>query len=377
MVRADYRVYLATEAGADPATWEEISDYVLSMAWSYGRDDWLSQLQPGTSRIVVRNDDGRFFTERTDSPLYPNVDDMRAIKAECTFLGNTEPLFFGYVQSVLPDPSYESRRAVITMADASCWLELADVSPAYADAPTGTNLGTLLDAADWPAALRDLDAGQTSGLPTYAGSDAKSQAQRIAVDNEGGLFYFDPSGNAKFEDRHYRLTGSALVSQGTFTYLRNLIPEAPARDIRNQITVNYDGGSITRSDAASAAAYGPRQFDINGDFLDLAEATNRADYTLSQRKDRHPRPIASLQAATDVLRAAILARTLSERITLDDGDDTGLEGDYYIERVEQSVDMASQEHNCAWQLSPATNSAYWLLGIPGYSELGITTRLGY
>lgn len=377
LTRADYTVELATEVGANPATWTDISDYVLSMGWSIGRDDWLSEVQPGTGRVVVRNDGGEFFTERTDSPLYPHLDDMRAVRIRCTFLSTPYPCFFAYIQSVLPDPDYDAQKAVITLTDGFCWLELAEGTAVFANALSGANVGAVLDMAAWPAAQRSLDAGQSTFLPTYAGTDAKSQLKGIAVDNEAGVFYFNRSGNAAFEDRHHRLKTDHLVSQGTFTYLRNLIPEAPARDIRNSILVNYDGGSVTREDATSKTSYGPRRFTIDAGFLGASEAASRGDWTLSQRKDRHPRPVATLQAATDALRTAMLARTFADRITLDDGDDTGIEGDYFIERVEHAVQMASQEHDCTWQLSPVDQNTYWLLGVPGYSEMGVSTRLGY
>lgn len=377
LTRAEYTVELATQVGVNPVTWTDISGYVLTMDWGIGRDDWLSDMQPGTGRLVVRNDGGEFFTERTDSPLYPHLDDMRAVRLRCTFLGTLYPLFFAYIQSVLPDPDYNTQRAVITLADGFSWLELAKGTAVFSNALSGVNVGAVLDMASWPAGLRSIDAGQSTFLPTYTNQDAKSQLKGIATDNEAGLFYLDRSGNATFEDRHHRLKTDHLISQGTFDYLRNLVPEAPARDILNSIEVTYDSGSVTREDAASASAYGPRTFPISAQFLSLSEATARADWTLSQRKDRHPRPVATLQAASDALRTAILDLTISDRITVPDADDTGIDGDYFIERAEHSVDMASQEHTCTWQLSPVDQNTYWLLGVVGYSEMGVSTRTGY
>ena len=85
MVTATYSVELATADGANPSTFTDITSYVQSVAITRGRDDVLSQVQTGTARVTLINEDGRFSPGYTASPLYGNVATMRAVRIRGTF----------------------------------------------------------------------------------------------------------------------------------------------------------------------------------------------------------------------------------------------------------------------------------------------------
>src|SRR5688572_18687670 len=105
MATPTFAIYLATVTGAYPATWVDITEYVLKYSVNYGRDDILDQIQPGSGVVTVRNYTGVFSRRNTSSPLYPHVDSMRAIKIEIVYLGVTYPRALGYIQSVRPNPA--------------------------------------------------------------------------------------------------------------------------------------------------------------------------------------------------------------------------------------------------------------------------------
>lgn len=375
---ATYTVELATAAGANPATWSDISAYVKRIEFRRGRDDWLTQVQPGTARLLLKNDDGRFSPALTSSPLYPHVDNMRAVRIKAVLSAVTYHLFLGYIQSINPDPRRNVRECSVTLTDGSVWLALAKSTPTYSSVASGTSIGVALDSASWPAALRALDAGQSTFTPSFTDQTVLSQVQRIGADNEAGLVYFDGQGRVVFEDRHHRLKSDHLTSQATFNAtMEGLVPERPSRDIANEVKVAYSGGgTVTRSNSASQTSYGPRRLDITASFLAAAEATDRADWTLSQRKDPHERPIHTLVAESDSVLTQILARELSDRITVQETVNTGIDGPYFLE----SREVALAPHGVAlavWQLSPVDANSYWILGTSTLGQNPMNTRLAY
>ena len=135
-------------------------------------------------------------------------------------------------------------------------------------------------------------------------------------------------------------------------------------------------GSVTVSDATSVAAKGLRRLDVQAPFITSLEASDRASWTLSIRKDDIDRPsVAVVANASATLMTQVLARELSDRITISDATGlSGITGDYHIERIEHSVSNGGTLHTTRWQLSPANASVFWALDV---SALDTTTRLAY
>lgn len=379
MVTATYAVELATADGANPSTWSDITAYVQSLSITRGRDDVLSQVQTGTARVTLVNDDGRFSPGYTASPLYGHVATMRAVRVRATYSATTYDLYLGYIQSITPMPAPNVRTCTLDLADGFAWLDLAVTTPTYSSATTGTCIGVALDSASWPAALRDLATGQSTILPSYADQSALAQIQGIGIDNEAGLVYMSGAGKVVFQDRHTRLKSPYTTSQGTFTdtdALVDVAAERPVRDIANEVKVTHATGSVTVSDATSKAAKGPRRLAINAGFLDASTAADRASWTLSTKKDEQDRPSISMVAnASGTLLTQCLARDLSDRVTITDaGAKTGINAAFHIERIEHSISNGGTLHTVRWQLSPADGSGFWALEV---SALDTSTRLAY
>ena len=294
MVTATYTVELATADGANPSTFTDITSYVQSVAITRGRDDVLSQVQTGTARVTLINEDGRFSPGYTASPLYGNVATMRAVRIRGAYAAVTYDLYYGYIQSITPVPTPNVRTCTLDLADGFAWLDLAVTTPTYTSAATGTAIGVALDSASWPAGLRDLATGQSTITPSYTDQSVLSQIQGIGIDNEAGLVYMSGAGKVVFEDRHTRLKTPYTISQGTFTdtdALVDVAAERPVRDIANEVKVTHATGSVTATDATSQAAKGPRRLAINAGFLDASTAADRASWTLSTKKDEQDRPV--------------------------------------------------------------------------------------
>ena len=379
MVTATYTVELATADGANPSTFTDITAYVQSVAITRGRDDVLSQVQTGTARVTLINEDGRFSPGYTLSPLYGNVATMRAVRIRGAFAAVTYDLYYGYIQSITPVPTPSVRTCTLDLADGFAWLDLAVTTPTYSLVTTGTSIGVALDSASWPAGLRDLATGQSTITPSYADQSVLSQIQGIGIDNEAGLVYMSGAGEVVFQDRHTRLKTPYTVSQGTFTdtdALVDVAAERPVRDIANEVKVTHATGSVTVSDATSQAAKGPRRLAINAGFLDASTAADRASWTLSTKKDEQDRPVIGIAGnASGTLMTQALARDLSDRVTITDaGAKTGINAAFHIERIEHSISNGGTLHTVRWQLSPADASGFWALDV---SQLDTSTRLAY
>ena len=379
MVTATYTVELATADGANPSTFTDITSYVQSLAITRGRDDVLSQVQTGTARVTLINEDGRFSPGYTSSPLYGNVATMRAVRIRGTFSAVTYDLYYGYIQSITPVPTPNVRTCTLDLADGFAWLDLAVTTPTYTLVPTGTSIGVALNSASWPAGLRDLATGQSTITPSYTDQSVLSQVQGIGIDNEAGLVYMSGAGKVVFQDRHTRLKTPYTVSQGTFTDTDALVDvsaERPVRDIANEVKVTHATGSVTATDATSQAAKGPRRLAINAGFLDASTAADRASWTLSTKKDEQDRPVIGIVGnASATLMTQALARDLSDRVTITDaGARTGINAAFHIERIEHSISNGGTLHTVRWQLSPADGAGFWALDV---SLLDTSTRLAY
>jgi len=379
MVTATYTVELATADGANPSTFTDITSYVQSVAITRGRDDVLSQVQTGTARVTLINEDGRFSPGYTLSPLYGNVATMRAVRIRGTFSAVTYDLYYGYIQSITPVPTPNVRTCTLDLADGFAWLDLAVTTPTYTLVPTGTSIGVALNSASWPAGLRHLATGQSTITPSYTDQSVLSHIQGIGIDNEAGLVYMSGAGKVVFQDRHTRLKTPYTVSQGTFTdtdALVDVAAERPVRDIANEVKVTHATGSVTATDATSQAAKGPRRLAINAGFLDASTAADRASWTLSTKKDEQDRPVIGIVGnASATLMTQALARDLSDRVTITDaGARTGINAAFHIERIEHSISNGGTLHTVRWQLSPADASGFWALDV---SLLDTSTRLAY
>jgi len=379
MVTATYTVELATADGANPSTFTDITSYVQSVAITRGRDDVLSQVQTGTARVTLINEDGRFSPGYTLSPLYGNVATMRAVRIRGAYAAVTYDLYYGYIQSITPVPTPNVRTCTLDLADGFAWLDLAVTTPTYTLVPTGTSIGVALNSASWPAGLRDLATGQSTITPSYTDQSVLSQIQGIGIDNEAGLVYMSGAGKVVFQDRHTRLKTPYTVSQGTFTdtdALVDVAAERPVRDIANEVKVTHATGSVTATDATSQAAKGPRRLAINAGFLDASTAADRASWTLSTKKDEQDRPVIGIVGnASATLMTQALARDLSDRVTITDaGAKTGINAAFHIERIEHSISNGGTLHTVRWQLSPADASGFWALDV---SALDTSTRLAY
>lgn len=75
----------------------------------------------------------------------------------------------------------------------------------------------------------------------------------------------------------------------------------------------------------------------------------------------------------DVTSPDMLSLDISDRVRVVEAQ-TGISGDFHIQGVRLEIGAEGQ-HSLLWWLAPADPNTYWVVGVPGASELGSTTVL--
>jgi hypothetical protein len=152
-----------------------------------------------------------------------------------------------------------------------------------------------------------------------------------------------------------------------------------ALDITGTPLTNRNGQILQVQDDVSVGAYGKNEIKLNLSALDnLNDATNIAAYVLKQRKDPLGMVpfIKYIREANNTDDAHLFAWGIGTRLQVD-MDEFFHDGEYFIMGEEHTIREGQQIHECKFFLEPADTQQYWLLGEPGFSELGETTYLAY
>ena len=387
-------VAFASDPGAASPTWTDISAYVIQLQVRRGRQKELDRIDPGTCTLRLKNLDRRFDPIYTAGAYYPNVLPMRKLRVRVVHNGVTYNLFVGYVQAWPQEwPGGDvAAFTTITAFDGFLPLSKADIGtdefwPAEGSGPRITRV---LDAAEWPAADRVIDNGQSAIAPVVlglgSGVTALQHAEDVA-DFELGLFFIDGQGRAVFHDRHHRRQVSYLASQGTFddqgalTYT-DLVPEYTIERVWNDIRLTAGGFAQQAEDATSQTKYLRRTLTRAVGLLTDTEAADQATYLLSLYKDPQYRLTQmTLKPTSDAHWVQMLGRELSDHVTVKRHPppvgSTVISQECFVEAIEHRAAPGVWE--TTWLLSTPAYTAidWWILGDSTYGVLGTTTKLIY
>jgi len=143
--------------------------------------------------------------------------------------------------------------------------------------------------------------------------------------------------------------------------------------IRGKIYTNLGELQIESVDATSQAKYLYRDLKVDLPYYQSADIMQgMADYQLSVRKEPIPGYVVSLEGGTDELMTQLLARELSDRITLQ-STKYYIDADFYINKIEVELGEDGVLRG-KWTITRAQDEEYWVLGT---SALGVGTRLAY
>lgn len=256
---------------------------------------------------------------------------------------------------------------------------------------SGERIERILDLANVPASMRDIDTGNSTLTGARFGTKALEEMQRTAVDTEDGVLVVAPDGKVTFRERHARLFTPYTESQATFyddddsnpadaLMYENVDPARPLDAIRNHVELTPEGGDKQiDEDDASVDKYGEQPYVKTT----LHDSNNAARDALNWILIRYGDPAARFRSITltpygqeQGMFPQMLGRQVGDRITvvrhLLSGDT--FEQDCHIEGIEHRFDGYGRWET-TWQLSPADETTFWILGDATYGVLGSTTRL--
>ena len=195
-------------------------DVRLVECWR-GRDlvsQHVGRSVPGHLFALLNNDDDRYNSFNTGSPLTGNVTPGREIRLRAT-TPFAVTLWSGFTGEIKPRiTSTREKRAELPASGPLSRVATRRVATAMgADILSGDAWDDVLDAAGWPAADRITDAGQET-LPRWWQEHAFGiNALREIEDTEVGFGAESHDGKILFEDRHHRLEAPHSTPQWTFS----------------------------------------------------------------------------------------------------------------------------------------------------------------
>jgi hypothetical protein len=197
----------------------DVSDQINYIQTSRGRDALVDQFQTGRLTLRIVDQNGDFNPTNPSGPYYELLTPMKKVQISATYNGNTYSLFSGFITSYVntqPKDATEVAYTTIQAVDAFRLAQNAQISTvtgASAGNLSGTRINQILDQIDWPATMRDVDAGLTTLQADPGTARTSLSAMQTVADSEYGALYVNTDGEFVFQDRS--VTASSIA--GTVT----------------------------------------------------------------------------------------------------------------------------------------------------------------
>ena len=287
-----------------------------------------------------------------------------------------------YAESFTPGVARDgSTQTHVVARDALKYLQGV---PITADAAWPAELGharvaRILDAAQWPAADRNIGTSQVLMASVQPDGESARELLEKAMEAEGGLLYAARDGRITTTTRRdIANTGDPDVTLGDATRPFVVAVDEVA-DVRvlNSVSVTRIGGTDAEraEDATSQATYGVRSLDLTDVWLSTdSHALALAQYLVQTRATPDIRPLNYSITLSGAMQAASLARLELRDLAEFVRHDVGISGHVFVQGMHWSFD-----DDAAWhldlELEPQAQAAEltWRLGV---GELGTTTALG-
>lgn len=254
---------------------------------------------------------------------------------------------------------------------------------------TGARINRILDAINWPANLRNIDAGTTAIEVQNASQTVLEMLQEVA-DTEAGALYVEDDGSIVFQDRYALISDSrSLNTQATYDattvggkYFTDVEIAYDDQLIRNIIRItrktttaaggdSLAGTTVMTSNVESQSIYGARALDLelpipstaNSDSnYGQAQASGLALFLASiyAKPELRPAGLAFIaQSDESQLYPELLGRRIFDRVNVQfnvPGGGSAISRDCFIEQVSHSVSPDR------WQTKFGLASATYYLG---------------
>ena len=232
----------------------DVSDQINYIQTSRGRNALVDQFQTGQLTLRIVDQNGDFNPTNPSGPYYELLTPMKKVQISATYGATTYSLFSGFITSYVntqPKDATEVAYTTIQAVDAFRLAQNAQISTvtgASAGNLSGTRINQILDQIDWPATMRDVDAGLTTMQADSGTARTSLDAMQTVATSEYGALYVNTDGEFVFQDRAVT-AGSIGGTVTTFNDDGTGIPYANANWkldddlIFNSAQISRSGGS--------------------------------------------------------------------------------------------------------------------------------------
>jgi len=232
----------------------DVSNQINYIQTSRGRNALVDQFQTGSLTLRIVDQNGDFNPSNPLSPYSPYLTPMKKVQISATYNGNTYSIFSGFITSYVntqPKDATEVAYTTIQAVDAfrlAYNAQISTVSGTSAGQLSGARINNILDQIDWPATMRDIDAGLTTMQADPGTPRTSLDAMQTVATSEYGSLYVNTDGEFVFQDRAVT-AGSIGGTVTTFNDNGTGIPYANANWkldddlIFNSAQISRSGGS--------------------------------------------------------------------------------------------------------------------------------------
>ena len=243
----------------------DVSNVVDSIQTIRGRNAQADQFQTGTLSLRIVDQNGDFNPQNPAGPYYNLLTPMRKVQITATYGAVTYPIFSGFITSYTTTTPKNANDVVYTTIQAVDAFRLAQnaqistVAGTSAGQLSGARINALLDAIDWPASMRDVDAGLTTMQADPGSARTSLAAMQTVETSEYGALYVDAAGSFVFQDRNVT-AGSTGATPTVFNDNGSDIGYFNAV-WRLDDTLVYNSASVTRTGGTAQVAINQPSID--------------------------------------------------------------------------------------------------------------------
>ena len=288
----------------------DVSDRVVSLSVSRGRQDALEPIRAGKASVTLRNLDGELDPLNTASSLYPGVEPARSLN----IWADDIQVFSGLVDDIdLTFDTSGDASVEVQASDAFSRLALAEFPPdglTVGEEDSGQRVTDVIasnsdfwtDGTDIATGDSTLAAGTATGnVVQYLNTVARS---------EGGVLFVGRDGDLVFRNRLFAVTETPVVlsDDGSDVAYEGLVRQTSGESLRTVAFGERNGSRRERSSPLGLERFGFRALDL-GELLllDDNDVDLRLDFELTLRSKPNPtvrevRVSQERAQATDVLQ---------------------------------------------------------------------------
>ena len=244
----------------------DVSNRINRIETNRGRTALSDQFQTGSLSLTIIDQNGDFNPQNVSGPYAGLLTPMKKVQITATYGSVTYPIFSGFITSYVtryPDESSaDLATTTIEAVDAFRLVQLAQISSVTdsgAGQLSGTRINKILDEIDWPATMRDVDAGLTTMQADPGTNRTALTALTTVATSEYGALYVDATGSFVFQDRSVT-AGSIGGTPTIFADNGTGIEYFDASWILNDVLV-FNKATITRAGGTAQVALNQASID--------------------------------------------------------------------------------------------------------------------